>query len=292
MLLGKPKDKFEVYNDFDGELVNLFRVVRDRCAEFLLELDLLPLNSREEFGEWLSFETSGNTPEIYLPAQEEIIEKLVPMKEWAEQMKTVLRQRVDHKDVRRAAAFYKRMRNSYSSSGRSFACQPFSIRTTFDLLREASKRLEDVIIEHQSFEILIPHYDREDAFIYLDPPCFSSEYVYDAGFDWEHHVLMRDILAACKGKWLISQADCTEIRELYKGYDIFEFQRVHSMAQRSKPGSQFGELLIGNYDLLEREKDLPDQMCMIEMMGRPIDVEQKLKERIIPCKNRIPTSMS
>ncbi len=112
MLLGKPKDKFEVYNDFDGELVNLFRVVRDRCAEFLLELDLLPLNSREEFRDWLNFETSGNAPEIYLPTQEEIIEKLVPMKEWAEQMKTVLCQRVDHKDVRRAAAFYKRMRNS------------------------------------------------------------------------------------------------------------------------------------------------------------------------------------
>ncbi len=103
---------------------------------------------------------------------------------------------------------------------------------------------------------------------------------------------MRDILFACKGKWLVSQADCPEIRELYKGYDIFEFQRVHSMAQRSKPGSQFGELLIGNYDLLEREKDLPEQLSMNELMGQPIDVEQKLKERIIPCKNRIPTSMS
>lgn len=27
MLLGKPKDKFEVYNDLDDELVNLFRCV-------------------------------------------------------------------------------------------------------------------------------------------------------------------------------------------------------------------------------------------------------------------------
>ena len=45
MLLGKPKDKFEVYNDLDDELVNLFRCVRDRPAEFLLELGLLPLNS-------------------------------------------------------------------------------------------------------------------------------------------------------------------------------------------------------------------------------------------------------
>lgn len=67
MLLGKPEDKFEVYNDLDGELVNLFRVVRDRSEEFLLELGLLPLNSREEFAEWVRFHTGGRTPEVYLP---------------------------------------------------------------------------------------------------------------------------------------------------------------------------------------------------------------------------------
>ena len=61
----------------------------------------------------------------------------------------------------------------------------------------------------------IPHYDREDAFFYLDPPYFSSEYVYDVGFGWEQHVLMRDILAGCKGRFLLSQSDFPEVRELY-----------------------------------------------------------------------------
>ena len=46
-----------------------------------------------------------------------------------------------------------------------------------------SQRLENVIIEQQSFEVLIPHYDREDAFFYGDPPYFDSEYVYDAEDD-------------------------------------------------------------------------------------------------------------
>ena len=46
MLLGKEPGKFEVYNDIGGELVNFFRVVKNRPAELLLELDLLPLNSR------------------------------------------------------------------------------------------------------------------------------------------------------------------------------------------------------------------------------------------------------
>lgn len=61
VLLGKEPSKFEVYNDIEGELVNFFRVVKNRPAELLLELDLLPLNSREEFSSWLHFHDGGNT---------------------------------------------------------------------------------------------------------------------------------------------------------------------------------------------------------------------------------------
>ena len=59
MLLGHDPVKFEVYNDVDGELVNCFRVIRNRPAELLLELGYLPLNSREEFMEWLHFQNPG-----------------------------------------------------------------------------------------------------------------------------------------------------------------------------------------------------------------------------------------
>ena len=164
-LLGKPKDKFEVYNDLDDELVNLFRCVRDRPAEFLLELGLLPLNSRTEFGEWLKFHTGRRDPVLFLPTQDVILDNLLPMQQWAEQMKKALHDRADYKEVLQAAAFFKRMRNSYASSGRSFACQPFSVRTTFRQLEETSDRPSNVIVENQSFETLIPHYDREDSLV-------------------------------------------------------------------------------------------------------------------------------
>jgi DNA adenine methylase len=165
VLLGKPKDKFEVYNDLDDELVNLFRCVRDRPAEFLLELGLLPLNSRTEFGEWLKFHTGRRDPVLFLPTQDVILDNLLPMQQWAEQMKKALHDRADYKEVLQAAAFFKRMRNSYASSGRSFACQPFSVRTTFRQLEETSDRPSNVIVENQSFETLIPHYDREDSLV-------------------------------------------------------------------------------------------------------------------------------
>ena len=130
VLLGKPPSKFEVYNDIDGELVNLFRVAKNRIAELLLELDLLPLNSREEFDAWLHFHEGAGDPTPYLPAQLEIIDCLIPQ-EWATRLKEKLCQRADYREVRQAAAFFMRTRNSYASNGKSFACQPFNVRTMF-----------------------------------------------------------------------------------------------------------------------------------------------------------------
>ncbi len=83
MLLGREPCRFEVYNDIDGELVNLFRTVKNRPAELLLELGLLPLNARTEFQRWLHFETGEDEVRKHLPTQLEIIDRLI-QKEWAE----------------------------------------------------------------------------------------------------------------------------------------------------------------------------------------------------------------
>lgn len=50
VLLGKAKpDKFEVYNDYNHNLVNLFRCMRDRPMAFIKELGFLSLNARDDF---------------------------------------------------------------------------------------------------------------------------------------------------------------------------------------------------------------------------------------------------
>ena len=50
VLFGKPPDiNMEVYNDFNSDLANLFRCVRDRPLALLKELNFLPLNGRDEF---------------------------------------------------------------------------------------------------------------------------------------------------------------------------------------------------------------------------------------------------
>ena len=50
VLLGKEQpDKFEVYNDYNRNLVNLFRCMRDRPMEFIRTLGFLNLNARDDF---------------------------------------------------------------------------------------------------------------------------------------------------------------------------------------------------------------------------------------------------
>ena len=102
---------------------------------------------------------------------EEIIELYIKMKQ-------------DY-DLRRAVMFLKLLRYSYSSGGKSFACQPFSVVSLFQLIEQVGKRLENTVIENQDFEVLIKHYDRDNAFFYCDPPYYSSEYVYQCGFTWD-----------------------------------------------------------------------------------------------------------
>lgn len=47
VLLQKPRSYAEVYNDLDGEIVNLFRVARDRGAELARVLELTPFSRAE-----------------------------------------------------------------------------------------------------------------------------------------------------------------------------------------------------------------------------------------------------
>ena len=57
------------------------------------------------------------------------------------------------------------------------------------------------------------------------------------------------------------------------------------MAQRYEAGKEFKELLIGNYDLYERERNKPIQMSLFaEQIENQQHYEKILKESIISCK--------
>lgn len=288
MLLGNPNPpSFEVYNDFDRNLTNLFHCMKERTVATVRELGFCNLNSRDDFIAVRRFFEDEQFEDKYFSEELRLTDITFPPPEAAELKEIRTRITKDY-DVRRAAMFMKLLRYSYSSSCKSYASQPFDIRRLFGLITELKNRMANVVVENQDFETLINHYDRPDAFFYADPPYFSTEDMYAVGFNLDDHVRLKNTLKNIKGKFLLSYNDCPEIRELYNGFSLFDFSRTHSMAQRYEAGKEFRELLIGNYDLYERAKNQPVQLTIFDVHSDADseipNYEKILKECIVSCK--------
>ena len=105
VLLGKPEvHPFEVYNDFDRNLVNLFRCMKDRTMATIREIGFCNLNSREDFIAIKKFFEYGEFTDEYLSAELQMTELTLPPLEAEEIKETRLRITQDY-DVRRAAMF-------------------------------------------------------------------------------------------------------------------------------------------------------------------------------------------
>ena len=138
VLFHKEPDKFEVYNDFNQNLVNLYRCVKEKPEELIKWLEF-SLDSRADF----------------------------------EYMTTRLKDD-DLSDCQRAAYYYSLIRYSYASGVDSFGSQPHDMWKNFPLIRAAHARLRNTIIENKDFEKLIGQYDRPISFFYCDPPYYLS----------------------------------------------------------------------------------------------------------------------
>jgi DNA adenine methylase len=148
------KEKYadlEVYNDYNSDLVNLFKIVKYHCPELQRELQFL-LNSRELFEDFKAqYEVRGKT------------------------------------DIQRAAKFFMLLKTSYGSDQKSFGCVKKNINHMTEYLERINERLNGVVVENRDFERLIDVYDRPDALLYLDPPYYGTEKYYQAQFSHEDH---------------------------------------------------------------------------------------------------------
>ena len=136
MLFGKPpecKGGKEVYNDYNGNLANLFYCVKNRTLAFLKELGFLPLNSRDEFNVLRRFFEKGEFDTEYLKEELELAQHNLSPPEFVE-MESILLERAEPSNVWRAAAFFKLIRYSYGSSCTSYGCQSFDIRKAFHII--------------------------------------------------------------------------------------------------------------------------------------------------------------
>lgn len=200
----------EVFNDVNGELINLYRIVKHHPEALHQELEWL-LMSREQFFDELNRNTRGLT------------------------------------DIQRAARFFCIIKESFGADCRSFGVRTRDMQKTIDYLKEVSGRLNKVVIENQDFERLIKTYDRPDALFYLDPPYYEAEKYYPDRFNPEDHERLRKCLGNIKGKFVLSYNDCQQIRDLYEGYTIIEVDRSDNLVNKSE-SRRYKELIIKNFE--------------------------------------------
>lgn len=124
MLLSNPNPpSFEVYNDFDRNLTNLFHCMKERTLATVRELGFCNLNSRDDFIAVRRFFEDEQFEDKYFSEELRLTDITFPPPEAAELKEIRTRITKDY-DVRRAAMFMKLLRYSYSSSCKSYASQP------------------------------------------------------------------------------------------------------------------------------------------------------------------------
>lgn len=207
----KQAGQLEVYNDINGDLVNLFRCVKYHCGELQREFDWL-LSSREQFFDYVA--------------------------------QTNMRGLTD---IQRAARFLYRVKISFGKAGEDYATDRKNVSNVIPRLSQAFKRLQGVNIEHKDFADLIRVYDRKGALFYLDPPYIGAEGYYDSPFTPDDHKRLRAALEPLKGRFILSYNDCPQVRELYKGYTIERVERRENLSGSGENKKQYAEVIIRNF---------------------------------------------
>ena len=112
VLFGKKIDKFEVYNDLNSNLVNLFDCVKNKPLEFLKELNFLPINSREDFNNLKKFLKKEEVTNEHLESQLKIAKENLSEENY-EEIAEIFDNELKLNDVKKAVIFYKLIRYSY-----------------------------------------------------------------------------------------------------------------------------------------------------------------------------------
>jgi DNA adenine methylase len=228
VLLNRQPSPVETYNDIDGEVVNFFRVLRDRQEELIKSIGLTPF-SREELR----------------IAAEEPIDCL--------------------SELERARRFFVRARQvrtglaQTASAGRWAHCKLTSRAGmagavsrwlgSVEGLSEIVQRLLRVQIENAPAIEVIQRYDSEETLFYCDPPyphaSRGDSHAYGYEMTDNDHRKLAEVLIGAKGKVALSGYHCELLDKLYKDWNYVESDPKQCLSVKKSRT----EVLWTNYDL-------------------------------------------
>lgn len=142
-----------------------------------------------------------------------------------------------------ALSTLEKFKMSFFSNARTFnpTKEGKLIKTDFSKYKD---RLKNTVILNQNFATVIKKYDSPNTFFYLDPPYESEEQL-----DYKDYVRPEEVYDAIKdikGKFLLSYNDSSNIRNIFKKYNITTIRTIYQRTQNIKKRI-VKELLIKNY---------------------------------------------
>lgn len=216
VLVNREPSPVETYNDIDGDVVNFFRVLRDRHEELIRSIALTPF-SREEFHLAVNGPTQGVSD----------LERARRFYIRARQARTGLAQ----------TATLGRWANCKNTSRAGMSGVVSRWLGGVDALQEIAHRLLRVQIENRPAIDIIRLYDDDKTLFYCDPP-YMHETRGDSkayGFEMtsEQHWELAETLQQCKGLTAISGYRCDAMDTWYKGWRRFDAlaKVIHSTKQ-------------------------------------------------------------
>jgi len=223
MFFRKHKVEWNVLNDIDNNIVNLYMCVIKKHDELVENLFWLPKSRK-----------------LFLDFREEIKEN----------------KKIEIPDPIQAAKYFYCIRYSFNK----LVHTPFSMNKDmnkdWDKEFKYSKRfLGNATIENLDFETLFSKYiPREGDFWYLDPPYFIATEkgnYYMNNFSVEDHFRLKgcvDKIDEYGGKFMISYDYRQEVRDLYSKYNLQTINLKYSGATHDARKTERKEYIVMNYE--------------------------------------------
>lgn len=227
LLLSKPQNGIEVYNDLGENVYSLFKVLSDKEMFYRLkerlELTFYSAQLRNEYKELLKLNDISIEDRAYYFIY------------------------VNRTSFNGVGGFSTTMtvRRNMSKSTSDYL-------SMIDSLPEIHNRLSSVVIEHRDIFDLIDKYDDTNVFMYLDPPYVkstrSSSTDYEVEMSDDEHIKFVDRLLQCKCKVLVSGYDHPIYDRLLSKFSKVNFKSPNSQSDAT-------ETLWMNYSPIKDAKE-------------------------------------
>ena len=213
VLLAKSRAPVEIVNDFNGDLIALYRNLQCHLPALEAELSWL-LSSRQNFHDFIA--QPGLT------------------------------------ELQRATRFLMRNRTAFGGNMHSFGVAKtkgggvsFDKKLLSAVMGPVRDRLNGVVIENISYERCFGNYDSKDSFFFMDPPYLGTVQKAYASWTEEDLKKFRWHLGRLQGKWIVTLNDHPFNRSLFAGCRIIATETQNRLGNnRTSAGKVLSEIII------------------------------------------------